>query len=191
MNLLARSPAVAVSTAAAAAVLVLTLLTPRPVAAQEEGDSTGADRLQEERRRIMTELRRVNRQLTKIRRRALQDSSLLPERDSLRRLIRRRMRAMGETTAARVDRVAAAEDSLRRAERAGDTAMARSAMEELRQLDRLLRSARSEAMRQPAVRNRLQSFQEFLEETMHRISPRTDSLVSLRDSLIEAPDSSG
>lgn len=165
-----------------AALLLLTLLAPESAAAQAGTDSA---RQRKERRQVMIELRRVNRQLTKIRRRALRDSSLLPKRDSLRRLVRRRMRAVDDTTAARVDRVAAAEDSLRQAERTGDTALARSAMEELRELEQLLRGARSEAMRQPVVRKRLQSFQEALLETMHRIDRRTDSLSTVRDSLME------
>lgn len=168
-----------------AALLLLTVLAPEPAAAQAGTDSADAARQRKERRQVMIELRRVNRQLTKIRRRALRDSSLLPKRDSLRRLVRRRMRAMDDTTAARVDRVAAAEDSLRRAERTGETALGRSAMEELRELEELLRGARSEAMRQPAVRKRLQSFQEALLETMRRIDRRTDSLSAVRDSLME------
>lgn len=145
----------------------------------------------EERPEVLKQLRRVNRQLTEIRRRALQDSAVIAKRESLRRSIRRSMRSMGDSIAARLERMEAAEERLRQARDAGDSTGARSALEQLRELDRALHDAREKATERAAVRKRVEAFREALTETMRRLSPRADTLFSVRDSLMRMLRSSG
>lgn len=134
-------------------------------------------------RQTLMELQQVNQQLTKIRRRALQDSSLRARQQKVTQFILSELRSLDDSTAARVDRLEKLQADLRTAQQERDTAGARTAVKELRKLQQALQPARKEIMQRPKVRKRIESFQQAVRARMREISPKADSLLQVRDSL--------
>ncbi|MFB6241107.1 MAG: hypothetical protein ABEJ46_06085 [Gemmatimonadota bacterium] len=128
-------------------------------------------------RQTLMELRKVNRQLNKIRQQALQDSALQARREELTSYIKEQMRALDDSTAARVDRMDSLQADLETAQQAQDTAGARAAVKELRKLQKALGPARKKVMSRPEVRKRIKSFQQAVRQRMREINPKADSLL--------------
>lgn len=139
---------------------------------------------------MLRELRDISNQLQTIRRQALEDSALRAQRQQLTAHIRSEMKSVDDSTAARVDRMMKLQDELRAAQQAQDTAGARSAARELKQLQKATRQARKTVMARPEVRERIQAFREAVRAEMREISPKADSLIERADS-IEAELRSG
>lgn len=135
-------------------------------------------------RQTMMEYRQVNKQLQDLQQRAIkQDSSLRARQQQLAQFIRDELRSLDDSTAARVDRLEQLQSDLRTASQQQDTAGARSAMKEMRNLQRSLVPARKKIMKRPGVRKRIKQFQQAVRERMTEMSPQADSLIQVRDSL--------
>lgn len=157
---------------AAILAVAATLATPSPVSAQDGGQGE-----------MLRELREISTQLQKIRRQALQDSSLRAQRQELTAYIRSEMKSVDDSTAARVDRMMELQDELQEARQAQDTAGARSAVRELKKLQKATRQARKTVMARPEIQERIQAFREAVRSEMREISPKADSLIERADSL--------
>lgn len=138
---------------------------------------------QQNRQQIVSELREVNRQLQQIRRRVMQDTALQDHRDSVRRVIRDRMRSISDSAAERVDRLAKLEEEMRAARQARDTARMQELRGEARSLNRSLQGARRQAMADSGIQERVRAFQEAVRQKMRQADSATDSLISRADSL--------
>lgn len=154
-------------------VLMLTLAVPSAVWAQGGQDQ----------RKILREYQEVNRQLQGIRQQALQDSALTVRRQKLTAYIRSEMKALDDSTAAQVERMMKLREDLQAAQQAQDTAGARSAVRELKKLQRATASARKEVMQRPEIQKRIKAFREALRAEMREVNPRADSLLRRADSL--------
>lgn len=156
--------------------LVLALALTVPPALQAQGG-------QGQQKETLMELRQANQQLNKIRKRAMQDSALLAQRQEVFDYVLSEMRSLDDSTAARVDRLTTLQEELQTAQQEQDTAAARGAVKELKKLQRALGPAQKKVMKRPAVQKRMKAFQQSLQEQMSEIDPRADSLQSVVDSL--------
>lgn len=150
------------------------LAAPSAVRAQEGGEGQG---------QTLRELRQISQQLQTVRKQALQDSALRVQRKELTAYLRSEMKSLDDSTSARVDRMMELQDTLVAAQQARDTAGARSAMRELKKLQRATMPARKKVMMRPEVQKRIKAFQEAVRAKMREISPQADSLLDRADSL--------
>ncbi len=156
--------------------LVLALALTVPPALQAQGG-------QGQQKETLMELRQANQQLNKIRKRAMQDSALLAQRQEVFDYVLSEMRSLDDSTAARVDRLTTLQEELQTAQQEQDTAAARGAVKELKKLQRALGPAQKKVMKRPAVQKRMKAFQQALQEQMSEIDPRADSLRNVVDSI--------
>lgn len=131
----------------------------------------------------LRELQRVSQQLQKIRKQAMQDSALRAQRDELTAYIRSELRSLSDSTAARVDSMMTLQKDLRAAQQSQDTAGARSAVKDLKRLQKAISGARKQVMGQPDVQKRLKAYRQAVRARMREVSPKADSLLDLADSL--------
>lgn len=157
------------------AILAVAATLSAPSAAWAQGGGQG---------QMLREFRQVRSQLQKIRQQALQDSALQAQREELTAYLRSEMKSLDDSTSARVDRMMELQDTLRAAQQAQDTAAARSAAQELQKLQKATSQARKKVMARPAVRKRIQTFRQAVQAQMREISPKADSLMQVRDSLM-------
>lgn len=131
----------------------------------------------------LRELQRVSQQLQKIRKQAMQDSALRAQRDELTAYIRSELKSLSDSTAARVDSMMTLQKDLRAAQQSRDTAGARSAVKDLKRLQKAISGARKQVMGQPDVQKRLEAYRQAVRARMREMSPKADSLLELADSL--------
>lgn len=129
------------------------------------------------------ELRQAQQQLNKIQKRAMQDSALQAQQQQVFEYVLSEMRSLDDSTAARVERLTTLQKELQSAQQQQDTSAARSAVKELKKLQRALGPAQKKVMMRPAVQKRMKAFQQALRERMSEIDPRADSLRNVVDSI--------
>jgi len=134
-------------------------------------------------RQSLMKLRQVNRQLNKIQQRAMQDSTLQAQRQELFEYVLSELASLDDSTAARVKRIRSLQADVRSAQQARDTAAMRTAVKELRKLQRAIRPAQKKIMQRPEVRKRFKTFRQDLRARMSEIDPRADSLQAVADSI--------
>lgn len=149
---------------AGALLLVATIVAPSAVQAQ------GGQQ------KLLAEWRQVRQQLNQIRQQALQDSALQAQRQQLLQTIRSEMRAMDDSTAARVDSIVTLEKDLMSARQQQDTTGAMQAARQLKQLQKSVRPMRKQVMKRPKIQKRLMAFRKAVQARMSEIDPKTDSL---------------
>lgn len=154
--------------------LIAALVVPSAAFAQQDAP---------DRRQILTQLQQITRQLRPIQQQALKDSALRAQRDSLTKLIRDRMKAQSQSTAAQVDSMDQLQEDMRSAQKAGDTARMKELQGALRRMSRSLTPARKRAMQSPEIRKRLRAFRKALRAKMREIDPKAARLISRADSL--------
>lgn len=134
-------------------------------------------------RQSLMKLRQVNRQLNKIQQRAMQDSALQAQRQELFDYVLSELATLDDSTAARVKRIRSLQADVQSAQQARDTAGMRTAVKELRKLQKAIRPAQEKIMQRPEVQKRFKSFRQELRARMSEIDPRADSLQAVADSL--------
>lgn len=160
------------------ALVLLLVPTIAPAVQAQGGGGMGQDQ-----RQSLMELRQINKQLSEIRRQALQDSALQARQQKLTQMIMSEMKTLDDSTAARVERMSTLQEDLRTAQQAQDTSSARTAVKELRKLSKALGPARKKVLQRPGIQKRVKAFQKALQAKMSEINPKADSLRSVADSI--------
>lgn len=132
---------------------------------------------------IRAQLKRVEKKLNAIGKRAMQDTALRRRQEEVRDLYREAIREVSDPAARRLARLDTVRSELQSARAEGDSARVRSLITEMQELQVGLKRAREKAMEQEAVQKALEEYQSRVRDRMRELDPAADSLLPLADSL--------
>lgn len=132
---------------------------------------------------MMAEMRKLQKRLSSIQKRAMQDSALQSRMQDVQALIDSTIRTMSPQAAQQMERLDSIRGQLQAAQSQGDTARLRSLIMEAQKLQKALQKVQSKAMQQEDVSAAIKSFQNALREQMRQVDPAADSLIDRADSL--------
>jgi hypothetical protein len=128
--------------------------------------------------RWSAEYQDITRQLSEIEAKALQNPALQHANEILGAQMTAALERADPLLPAALQRIPAMEAEARRAEQRGDYGALRMLGEEIRAIEARYRKAQASALRSQELADRVQLFQELLQNEMRRVEPAADSLLT-------------
>ncbi|MEX0912721.1 MAG: hypothetical protein WD737_07390 [Gemmatimonadota bacterium] len=124
-----------------------------------------------------TELEQVHQELEGLQQQALQDPELSAQQEAIGEEIQVAMNDADPTLDQRMSRVAELEAEAEAAQQAGNAERLQQIVSEAQQIQQHFMAVQETALGQPAIADRLASFQEQLEDRMVDIDPEAEALI--------------